>query len=89
MNAGQQSARARMKRRTAQQRRGWCRRPLNWLGPHLRGLSRHGGNSNRLRLLTHYGQAGVSALIAPHNYTLAEKVDRTLVLDKGLLAACS
>ena len=32
-------------------------------------------------------QAGLSALIATHNYALAEKMDRTLVLDKGVLTA--
>ena len=32
-------------------------------------------------------RSGVSALIATHNFALAEKMDRTLVLDKGTLAA--
>jgi lipoprotein-releasing system ATP-binding protein len=32
-------------------------------------------------------KAGVAALIATHNYALAEKMDRTLVLDKGTLRA--
>jgi lipoprotein-releasing system ATP-binding protein len=32
-------------------------------------------------------QAGLSALIATHNYRLAEKMDRTLVLDRGRLEA--